>query len=69
MPRGKSWASISLARADLLVLQDAGLHRISDEKKQALLEKYRGYTHAGAEEIVRWISGEYQVTDEMVQTQ
>lgn len=54
---------------DLLVLQDAGLHRISDEKKQALLEKYRGYSHAGAEEIVRWLSGEYQVTDEMVQTQ
>lgn len=55
--------------ADLLTLQDAGLHRISADKKQALLTTYRGYPHAGAGEICRWLCGDYQVTDEMVQTQ
>ncbi|MEX2476335.1 beta-N-acetylglucosaminidase domain-containing protein [Marinobacter sp.] len=54
---------------DLLTLQDAGLHRISEEKKQALLGIYRGFSNAGAGEICRWLNGDYQVTDEMVQTQ
>lgn len=55
--------------ADLLVLQDAGLGRISEEKRQALLRTYDAYDHPAASEILRWLEGGYQVTDEMVQTQ
>lgn len=54
---------------DLLVLQDAGLRRISDEKKQALMHTYDAFDHPAAQEILRWLSGDYQVTDEMVATQ
>jgi len=55
--------------ADLLVLQDTGLNRISDEKRQALTECYMRFEHPAAREIVKWLSGAFQVTDEMVQTQ
>lgn len=55
--------------ADLLVLQDSGLQRLSEEKKQALLASYDRFSQPGADEIRRWLRGEYQVTDEMVQTQ
>ncbi|MBN7770348.1 beta-N-acetylglucosaminidase domain-containing protein [Marinobacter daepoensis] len=55
--------------SDLLTLQDAGLARISDEKKQALIHTYDAYDHPAAHEILRWLAGEYQVTDEMVATQ
>ncbi|MCK0163351.1 beta-N-acetylglucosaminidase domain-containing protein [Marinobacter sp. S6332] len=55
--------------ADLLVLQDAGLGRISEEKRQSLIRTYDAFDHPAAGEILRWLEGEYQVTDEMVQTQ
>lgn len=55
--------------ADLLLLQDAGLHRLSDERRNALLEQYQAFDHPAAREIVRWLQGDYQVTDEQVQTQ
>ncbi|KEF30743.1 Hyaluronidase [Marinobacter nitratireducens] len=55
--------------ADLLVLQDAGLGRISDEKRQSLQHTYDGFDHPAANEILRWLAGEYQVTDDMVATQ
>jgi len=55
--------------ADLLVLQDTGLNRISDEKRQALTRCYMRFEHPAAREIVKWLSGAFQVTDEMVQTQ
>ncbi len=55
--------------ADLLVLEDAGLHRISSERRQALADTYARFDHPAAREILRWLAGEYQVTDEMVQTQ
>ncbi|NWN90029.1 hyaluronidase [Marinobacter adhaerens] len=54
---------------DLLVLQDAGLGRISEEKRQSLLHTYDAYDHPAASEIMRWLAGDYQVTDEMVRTQ
>ncbi|KPQ29839.1 MAG: beta-N-acetylglucosaminidase [Marinobacter excellens HL-55] len=56
-------------QTDLLVLQDAGLGRISDEKKQALIRTYDAFDHPAANEVLRWLAGDYQVTDEMVQTQ
>ncbi len=55
--------------ADLLVLQDTGLQRISEERHRALAECYGRFDHPAAREIVRWLAGKYQVTDEMVQTQ
>lgn len=51
------------------MLQDAGLGRISDEKKQALIRTYDAFDHPAANEVLRWLAGDYQVTDEMVQTQ
>ena len=56
-------------QSDLLVLQDGGLSRISDEKRQSLLRTYDGFDHPAASEILRWLMGEYLVTDEMVATQ
>lgn len=56
-------------QADLLVLQDGGLGRISDEKRQSLLHTYDAYDHPAAIEVMRWLMGEYRVTDEMVATQ
>lgn len=55
--------------ADLLLLQDSGLHRITEERRERMLTVYRGFDHPAAREIVRWLEGHYQVTDEMVQTQ
>ena len=55
--------------ADLLVLQDAGLHRLSEETSARLKATYAGFDHPAAAEVLRWLAGEYQVTDEMVQTQ
>lgn len=55
--------------ADLLVLQDAGLGRISEEKRQSLQRTYNAFDHPAAGEILRWLAGEYRVTDEMVATQ
>ncbi|WP_303291178.1 beta-N-acetylglucosaminidase domain-containing protein [Marinobacter sp. SS5-14b] len=54
---------------DLLTLQDTGLGRISDERKQALMHTYDAFDHPAASEVMRWLAGDYQVTDEMVQTQ
>jgi len=51
------------------LLQDAGLHRISTERHQLLTECYRRFDHPAAREILNWLAGSYQVTDEMVQTQ
>jgi len=56
-------------QADLLLLQDAGLHRLSTERHQALTECYGRFDHPAAREILHWLAGRYQVTDEMVQTQ
>lgn len=55
--------------ADLLVLQDAGLSRLSSERHLAMTKSYSRFDHPAAREILRWLAGEYQVTDEMVQTQ
>ena len=55
--------------ADLLVLQDAGLGRISAEKRQSLQHTYDAFDHPAANEVLRWLAGEFQVTDEMVATQ
>ncbi|MDC0662381.1 beta-N-acetylglucosaminidase domain-containing protein [Marinobacter sp. SS21] len=54
---------------DLLLLEDSGLSRLSAEKISELLARYQCFDHPAAREVVAWLSGRYQVTDEMVQTQ
>jgi hypothetical protein len=54
---------------DLLSLEDAGLGRLGDERREQLKSRYKAFDHPGAREIVAWLEGAYQVTDEMVQTQ
>jgi hyaluronoglucosaminidase len=55
-------------REDLLAMQDAGLHRI-EARRDALREKYSGFDHAVAREVVAWLDGNYAVSAEVVQTQ
>jgi hyaluronoglucosaminidase len=55
-------------REDLLTLQDFGLDRLG-EKEAVLRQRYAGVDHPGAREIIRWLDGEYRITDEIVQTQ
>lgn len=54
---------------DLLSLEDAGLWRLGPERMARLREYYGACDHDGAREVLAWLSGAYQVTDEMVQTQ
>lgn len=53
---------------DILTLQDRGLDRLG-ERKAVLRERYSGFDHPAAREIVRWLDGWWNVTDELVQTQ
>lgn len=53
---------------DILTLQDRGLDRLG-ERKAGLRERYAAFDHPGAREIVRWLDGWWNVTDELVQTQ
>jgi hyaluronoglucosaminidase len=55
-------------REDLLMLQDAGLDRLSD-KGDVLRQRYSQFDHPAATEVLQWLAGEYQITDEMVKTQ
>ena len=55
-------------RRDLLALHDRGLERLG-ERRARLRERYAGFDHPGAREIVAWLDGYWEVTDEEVQTQ
>jgi hypothetical protein len=55
-------------RRDLLALQDRGLDRLAD-RRATLRSRYAAFDHPGAREIVAWLDGRWDVTDEMVQTQ
>ncbi|MGB3722695.1 MAG: beta-N-acetylglucosaminidase domain-containing protein [Pacificimonas sp.] len=52
--------------ADLLTLQDAGRARIHPGKLQ---DKYAAFDHPAAQEIVRFLAGDYETSAEDVQTQ
>lgn len=56
-------------KADLLLLQDTGLARISAERKKALEHSYDSFDHPAAEEVLRWLAGCYQVSVDTVATQ
>lgn len=53
---------------DLLTLQDRGLDRLG-ERRATLKARYDGFSHPAAKEIVQWLDGHWNVTDELVQTQ
>lgn len=62
-------APLALAlREDLLAFQDAGLLRLGARRSE-LREKYAGFDHPAAREIVAWLDGSYAVSAEEVQTQ
>jgi hyaluronoglucosaminidase len=53
---------------DLLSFQDLGLKNL-EPRLEALIERYGAIDHAGAREVVAWLSGDYAITGEQVQTQ
>jgi hypothetical protein len=55
--------------ADLLTLNDAGLDRMSADRKAALAKKYAAFDHPAALEVADWLAGGYAITGEMLQTQ
>ena len=55
-------------REDLIALQDTGRDRLG-ERAAELRARYGKETHAGAREIVAWLDGAYEITDEIVRTQ
>ena len=54
--------------SDLLALQDRGRHRLG-ERLAILRGRYAAFEHPAAREIVAWLDGEWNVSDELVQTQ
>ena len=55
-------------RRDLLTLQDRGLDRLA-ERRAVLRERYAAFDHPAAREILAWLDGHWDITDELVQTQ
>ena len=51
-----------------LTLQDRGLDRLA-ERRAVLRTRYAAFDHPAAREILAWLDGQRNVTDEMVQTQ
>jgi hypothetical protein len=54
-----------LVRDDVIALQDMGLDRLG-ERVARLRERYAVFFHPGAEEIVRFLDGDYVFTGEMM---
>jgi hypothetical protein len=53
---------------DLLALQDRGFDRLA-ERRAVLRTRYAAFDHPAAREILAWLDGQWNVTDELVQTQ
>ena len=53
---------------DLLTLQDRGLDRLA-ERRSVLRGRYAAFDHPAAREIIAWLDGWWNVTDELVRTQ
>ncbi|HMG47002.1 MAG TPA: beta-N-acetylglucosaminidase domain-containing protein [Allosphingosinicella sp.] len=53
---------------DLLALQDRGLDRLG-ARAATLRARYAAFGHPAAREILAWLDGHWDVTDELVQTQ
>jgi hyaluronoglucosaminidase len=54
---------------DLLAFQDGGRDRLSDERRQELVQIYSEFDHPAAREVADWLAGEYAITGEALQTQ
>ncbi|MEZ5660944.1 MAG: beta-N-acetylglucosaminidase domain-containing protein [Burkholderiaceae bacterium] len=57
-----------MVREDLIALQDTGRDRLADQAA-SLRCRYQGIDHPGAREIIAWLDGAYEITDEIVRTQ
>ncbi len=58
----------NMLRNDLLSFQDLGLSKLAP-RCDALIERYGAIDHPGAREVIAWLSGEYAITGEQVETQ
>lgn len=56
-------------RRDLLAFQDRGRDRLGDDRRAALRDRYGRFDHPAAREILAWLDGAWEVTDELVRTQ
>ena len=54
---------------DLPLMQDKGLTGMDDKEMAALRNRYAAIDHPCAREIVQWLDGYWEITDEIVQTQ
>ncbi len=55
-------------QGDILALQDRGLDRLGP-RRAVLRERYAAIPHPGAQEVAAWLDGQWNVPDELVQTQ
>ena len=53
----------------LLLLDDAGLDRLTPDEKARLRARYAEFDEPAAREVVRWLDGGYAMTGEELQTQ
>lgn len=53
---------------DLFLLQDKGLDRLNDEEKACLMQRYGDIDHPAADEICRWLSGEFNFSSSQLPT-
>ena len=53
---------------DVLAFQDRGRDRLG-ARRELLRERYAAIPHPGAQEVAAWLDGQWNVTDELVQTQ
>jgi hyaluronoglucosaminidase len=54
---------------DIVTFQDRGRDRLSLERRAELRHIYAGFDHPAAAEVTAWLDGEFEVSDELVQTQ
>jgi len=59
----------AMLEADLLTLEDGGLDRMSDARRDALRARYGTIDHPAARELLTWLDEGYAITGEMLQTQ
>ena len=55
-------------RGNLLSLEERGLDRLG-ERRAVLRDRFAAYDHPAAREILAWLEGYWDTTDELVQTQ
>lgn len=58
-----------MLQANLVLFNDSGLERLSEETKATLTAKYESVEHPAAREVCEWLAGGYAITGEMLQTQ